>query len=119
MQTSCPHAAVDVESRHVPARVNNPVDHDATLEPDTTAGMNAIAMDGATTVVVACAFVRAGCDVPECIHRDRRCARAARHASEAACFTARNPSLVTPMRSDTRGNRACVLRTGSMTSAMV
>nr|WP_244130676.1 hypothetical protein [Burkholderia pyrrocinia] len=42
--------------------------HDATLEPDTMIGMNAVVMDGATigatTIVDACAFVKAGCDVP-------------------------------------------------------
>jgi len=42
--------------------------HGATLEPDTMIGMNAVVMDGATigatTIVAACAFVKAGYDVP-------------------------------------------------------
>ena len=44
------------------------IDHGATLEPDTMIGMNAVVMDGATmgatTIVAACAFVKAGYDVP-------------------------------------------------------
>ncbi|TCW75393.1 phenylacetic acid degradation protein PaaY [Burkholderia sp. SRS-46] len=42
--------------------------HGATLAPDTMIGMNAVVMDGATigarTIVAACAFVKAGYDVP-------------------------------------------------------
>jgi phenylacetic acid degradation protein len=42
--------------------------HGATLEPDTMIGMNAVVMDhatiGARTIVAACAFVKAGFDVP-------------------------------------------------------
>ncbi|MGU7768805.1 acyltransferase [Burkholderia sp. MR1-5-21] len=42
--------------------------HGATLLPDTMIGMNAVVMDGATigekTIVAACAFVKAGLDVP-------------------------------------------------------
>nr|WP_241020794.1 phenylacetic acid degradation protein PaaY [Burkholderia sp. Ac-20344] len=38
--------------------------HGATLEPDTMIGMRAVVMDGATTIVAACAFVKAGYDVP-------------------------------------------------------
>jgi phenylacetic acid degradation protein len=42
--------------------------HGATLEPDTMIGMNAVVMDGVTigarTIVAACAFVKAGFDVP-------------------------------------------------------
>ena len=42
--------------------------HGATLEPDTMVGMSAVVMDGATigatTIVAACAFVKAGYDVP-------------------------------------------------------
>ncbi|MCU9956762.1 hypothetical protein OEJ37_25695 [Burkholderia sp. BKH01] len=42
--------------------------HDVPLEPDTMIGMNAVVMDGATigatTIVDACAFVKAGYDVP-------------------------------------------------------
>ncbi|MBM2770640.1 transferase hexapeptide repeat family protein [Burkholderia anthina] len=42
--------------------------HGATLEPDTMIGMNAVVMDGATigatTIVAACAFVKAGYAVP-------------------------------------------------------
>ncbi|MBN3790382.1 transferase hexapeptide repeat family protein [Burkholderia sp. Ac-20353] len=42
--------------------------HGATLLPDTMIGMNAVVMDGATigakTIVAACAFVKAGFDVP-------------------------------------------------------
>ncbi|RQR29124.1 MULTISPECIES: transferase hexapeptide repeat family protein [unclassified Burkholderia] len=42
--------------------------HGATLESDTMIGMNAVVMDGATigatTIVAACAFVKAGYDVP-------------------------------------------------------
>ncbi|MGY6240439.1 transferase hexapeptide repeat family protein [Burkholderia ambifaria] len=44
------------------------IDHGATLEPDTMIGMNAVVMDGATIgatmIVAACAFVKAGYDVP-------------------------------------------------------
>ncbi|RQS76915.1 transferase hexapeptide repeat family protein [Burkholderia sp. Bp8963] len=42
--------------------------HGAMLLPDTMIGMNAVVMDGATigakTIVAACAFVKAGFDVP-------------------------------------------------------
>ena len=42
--------------------------HGATLAPDTMIGMNAVVMDGAIigekTIVAACAFVKAGFDVP-------------------------------------------------------
>jgi phenylacetic acid degradation protein len=42
--------------------------HGATLAPDTMIGMNAVVMDhatiGARTIVAACAFVKAGFDVP-------------------------------------------------------
>ena len=42
--------------------------HGATLEADTMIGMNAVVMDhatiGARTIVAACAFVKAGFDVP-------------------------------------------------------
>ena len=42
--------------------------HGATLEPDTMIGMNAVVMDGATigatAIVAACAFVKAGYAVP-------------------------------------------------------
>jgi carbonic anhydrase/acetyltransferase-like protein (isoleucine patch superfamily) len=42
--------------------------HGATLEPDTMIGMNAVVMDGATigamAIVAACAFVKAGYEVP-------------------------------------------------------
>ncbi|AFQ50509.1 transferase hexapeptide repeat family protein [Burkholderia cepacia] len=72
--------------------------HGATLEPDTMIGMNAVVMDGATigatTIVAACAFVKAGYDVPPGVLLAGVPGRVVRRLSEAEIVAKANGTRI-------------------------
>ncbi len=68
--------------------------HGATLEPDTMIGMNAVVMDGATTIVAAYAFVKAGSEVPRGVLLAGVLGRVVRRLSDAEIAAKANGTRV-------------------------